>query len=156
MIFQGKDGELRIMDFGYDGTSSMMKVLFSEMDFDGPISRPRTEEELIMDRNQFDSNSHYIEKDEHEAHDVLLAIGMGQTRASSNRIAYPVPEFYLKSGEEVKAFFARHFTEEYAEELCANTIYFADKCEQPDWIDPKFSNPSGKELPRFPVKDQLD
>jgi len=64
MIFQGKDGELRIMDFGFNGTSSMMKVLFSEMDFDGPTSRPRTEEELIMDRNQFDSNTHYIEKDD--------------------------------------------------------------------------------------------
>ena len=64
MIFQGKDGELRIMDFGYNGTSSMMKVLFCEMDFDGPTSRPRTEEEMIMDRGNFDTNTHYIEKDD--------------------------------------------------------------------------------------------
>lgn len=102
------------------------------------------------------TNAHYINKEEHDAHDVLLAIGAGQPQVSGNRIAYSVPEFYLKSGEEVEAFFTRHFNAEFAKTLCDNTIYFANKCEEPDWIDPKYSNPSGKELPRFPVKDQED
>jgi len=64
MLFQGKDGELRIFDKGTGGVDYYFQVLFCEMDLDAPISRPRTEEELIMDRNQFDSNSHYIEKDD--------------------------------------------------------------------------------------------
>src|ERR1019366_5175788 len=37
-----------------------------------------------------------------------------------------------------------------------NTIFFANMCEEAKWIDPKFSNPGGKELPVFPVKDELD
>ena len=29
-------------------------------------------------------------------------------------------------------------------------------CEFPDWIDPKYSNPSGKELPIFPISSEID
>jgi DNA polymerase-3 subunit alpha len=101
-------------------------------------------------------NTHYVKRDEYETHDALLAIGSHQTSYSNFRLKYTVPDFYLKSAEEVKKFFARNYGEEYAEEICANTIYFANMCEQPDWIDPKFSNPSGKELPVFPVIDEPD
>ncbi|MBU2685713.1 MAG: hypothetical protein KKF27_20920 [Gammaproteobacteria bacterium] len=62
MEFQGKDGELRIEEQGgANGPSHYLEVLFSEMDFAGPIARPRTEETLVMDRGNFDSNAHYIE-----------------------------------------------------------------------------------------------
>lgn len=64
MLFQGKDGELRLLEYGSGGTSYYLKVLFCEMDLDAPTSRPRTEEELIMDRGNFDTNAHYIEKDD--------------------------------------------------------------------------------------------
>ncbi|CAB4197060.1 DnaE DNA polymerase III, alpha subunit [uncultured Caudovirales phage] len=101
-------------------------------------------------------NSHYLKKEDHTTHDVFLAIGSHQPVHSNFRLRYPVPEFYLKTGDEVKLFFSRNFGEEYAEELCSNTIYFANMCENPEWIDPKFSNPSGKELPIFPVKDEPD
>jgi DNA polymerase-3 subunit alpha len=99
-------------------------------------------------------NAHYLTKEESEVHDVLLAIGSHQPIFSNYRLKYSVPDFYLKSGDEVKAFFARNYGDEFAEEICANTIYFANLCENPDWIDPKFSNPTGKELPIFPVKDE--
>ena len=101
-------------------------------------------------------NAHYLKKEDHDVHDVLLAIGSHQPKHSNFRLKYPVPDFYLKTGEEVETFFARNYGEEFAREICANTIYFADLCEKPDWIDPKFSNPSGKELPVFPVKDEPD
>lgn len=61
MIFQGKDGELRIIEFGLSGTTRYLKILFCEMNYDGPIARPRTEEKLIMDRGNFDTNAHYVE-----------------------------------------------------------------------------------------------
>lgn len=64
MEFQGKDGELRLCDYGYNGTSYYLEVLFSEMDFTGPLARPKTEETLIMDRGNFDSNAHYIESND--------------------------------------------------------------------------------------------
>lgn len=99
------------------------------------------------------TNTHYARKEEDKVHDALLTIGSHQTIFSDFRLKYPVPEFYLKSGDEVKSFLERLFPDDAAE-MCENSIYFADKCEFPDWIDPKFSNPSGKELPTFPVKDE--
>lgn len=102
------------------------------------------------------SNSHYLNKQDHDVHDALLAIGSHQTIYSNFRLKYNAPEFYLKSEEEVKSFFSRNYGEDFAAEICNNTQYFADMCEYPDWIDPKYSNPSGKELPIYPVKDEKD
>lgn len=101
-------------------------------------------------------NTHYLTKEEADVHDVFLAIGSHQPKYSTYRLRYPVPDFYLKTGDEVKAFFTRNYGEELAQELCDNSLYFANTCEVPAWIDPKFSNPSGKELPIFPVKDEID
>lgn len=101
-------------------------------------------------------NTHYLTKEESETHDVFLAIGSHQPVYSNYRLRYPVPDFYLKTGDEVKNFFSRNFGEEMAQSLCDNSLYFANLCEKPEWIDPKFSNPSGKELPIFPVKDEPD
>lgn len=101
-------------------------------------------------------NTHYLNKEDADVHDVFLSIGSHQPKYSNFRLKYPSPDFYLKSGDEVKAFFSRNYGEEFAEEICQNTIYFANICEVPEWIDPKFSNPTGKELPIFPVKDQLN
>ena len=64
MLFQGKDGELRLFEPGnHSGTSAAyyFEILFTEMDFTGPVSRARTEETLIMDRGNFDTNAHYIQ-----------------------------------------------------------------------------------------------
>jgi DNA polymerase III alpha subunit/intein/homing endonuclease len=102
------------------------------------------------------ANSHYLKKEDHETHDVLMAIGSHQPIYSNFRLRYTCPEFYLKTGEEVKTFFERNYGEEYAKELCANSLFFADRCEFPAWIDPKFSNPTGKELPEFPCQDEAD
>ena len=101
------------------------------------------------------TNAHYLHKEDAETHDVLLAIGSFQPVYSNFRLKYDSQEFYMKTGEQVKSFFERNYGD-YAETLCANSVYFADLCEEPEWIDPKFSNPSGKELPVFPVKDQKD
>src|SRR5882757_362123 len=60
-------------------------------------------------------NEHYLTKEESSVHDVLLAIGSHQPIYSNFRLRYPVPEFYLKTGEEVKSFFARAFDRLYSE-----------------------------------------
>lgn len=101
-------------------------------------------------------NTHYLNKEDASVHDVFLAIGSHQPVYSNFRLKYNVPEFYLKSGDDVQSFFSRNYGDDFANEICANTIYFANMCENPEWIDPKFSNPSGKELPIFPVKDEPD
>jgi len=101
-------------------------------------------------------NSHYLNKSDSEVHDALLCVGVHMPIYSSYRLKYNVPDFYIKSAEEVFSFFERNYGSELAKQLCDNTIYFANMCEKPDWINPMFSNPSGKELPDFPVKDELD
>lgn len=101
------------------------------------------------------TNAHYVNKEDSAAHDVMLAIGSHQNIYSNFRIKYDVPDFYMKSGEEVRSFFERNYGE-YANELCENSIFFADSCEEPDWIDPKYTNPSGKELPEFPANKSKD
>lgn len=105
------------------------------------------------------TDSHYLNKDQHRAHDVLLAIGSGQPIRSGNRLTFNVDEFYVKSAPEVAHYFIRkkkHYEPEFIKSLFDNSVWLAEQCEFPDWIDPKYSNPSGKELPEFPVEDQPD
>ena len=97
-------------------------------------------------------NSHYINKEDAKMHDVFLAIGARQPVYSNNRIKYDLPEFYVKSGDEMFTFFSRGGKEEWADSLLENTLYFDEKCESPDWVDPKYSNPSGKELPNYDIQ----
>lgn len=56
MKFTGKDGELRIynMLYGY------IEVHFRNLDFSGPIGRPKHEEILVLDNGHVDTYSHYI------------------------------------------------------------------------------------------------
>lgn len=102
------------------------------------------------------SNAHYLKKEDAETHDVMMAIGSMQPVYSNGRAKYNMQDFYLRTGDEIVNFFSRNYGKEFAESICANTIYFANQCENPDWVDPKYSNPSGKELPVFPVKDTKD
>lgn len=102
------------------------------------------------------TGSYYVNKEQYKAHDTWLALGSGQPIGSGNRLSFDVNDFYIKSGEEVFNFFARTYGGEFAKQLLLASVALAKKCEKPEWIDPKYSNPSGKELPEFPVKDQED
>ncbi len=65
MLYQGKDGQLRILDYGVDtsagSTRYYQEILFCEMDFSAPTARPRTDETLMMNRGNFDTKAHYVE-----------------------------------------------------------------------------------------------
>lgn len=128
----------------------------------GAINQVFTNNHIIRLAKQYNvrivptSNTHYLHKEEAATHDVELAIGSGQPVYSNARMKFNTTDLYLKNGDEVKAFFARNHGDEFAESICKNTKYFSDMCEQSAWVDPKFSNASGKELPTFPVKDQPD
>lgn len=110
------------------------------------------------------TDAHYVYPEQHKAHDVLLAISAGHPVDSGSRLKYcgtngVLSDFHVKTGEEVYKKLNRQFGRKDADfaQLCIdNAKEFADRCEFPDWIDPKYSNPSGKELPEFPVKDQPD
>lgn len=68
------------------------------------------------------NDSHYIRKQDAEAHDVLLCIQTGKTVADAVRMKFSNDEFYVKSPAEMADIFA-----DYPEAL-ANTSKIAEKC----------------------------
>lgn len=144
----------------------------TENNYSGSIDQAFTNRMLLKIAKELDIRpvatigGMYKNKEDSDAHDVFLAMGGGQIVNSNSRMKYEVPDFYIKTGEEVKNFFIRHNYsqgesnysqgESLADILIQNSLYFDSLCENPEWIDPKYSNPSGKELPEFPVKDQSD
>ncbi len=48
---------------------------------------------------------HYVRRDQHEAHDVLLCVGTGSNLDTPNRMRFETSEFYLKSAAEMAALF---------------------------------------------------
>jgi DNA polymerase-3 subunit alpha len=49
---------------------------------------------------------HYVRRDQHEAHDVLLCVGTGSTVDQTNRLRFETDDFYLRSAAEMAALFA--------------------------------------------------
>ena len=66
---------------------------------------------------------HYIEKDDHDVHDILLCIQTGKLLEEVDRMRFPTREFYLKSPEEMARLFP------FAPEAIANTVKVADRCK---------------------------
>jgi len=68
------------------------------------------------------NDSHYIRKDDAEAHDALLCINTGKLVTDGNRMKFPTQEFYFKSGDEMRALFA-----DYPEAI-EDTARIAEMC----------------------------
>ncbi|MBI3324158.1 MAG: DNA polymerase III subunit alpha [Candidatus Omnitrophica bacterium] len=90
---------------------------------------------------------HYLESDHAQAHDALMAIQTQTTLDDPNRLRYEVPEFYLKTAEQMKPLFA-----DYPEAI-AHTIEVADRCNlELDFSKthlPSFEPPPGKTQEAF-------
>lgn len=84
---------------------------------------------------------HYIEKDDAEAQDALLAVQTRKVISDQNRMKMiDVPDYYLKSGDEMEALFR-----EYPDAI-KNTKIIADKCN--------VQIPIGKMIfPKFPIPE---
>ncbi len=68
------------------------------------------------------NDTHYLRKEDHQAHDVLLAIGSGKKVTDTDRLRFDADEFYLKSAEEM----ARVFPDR--PDALANTVKIAEMC----------------------------
>ncbi len=68
---------------------------------------------------------HYIQKEDWEAHDVLLCIQTKKTLATPKRMKFDTQEFYMKSGDEMLELF------KYVPEAISNTRVIANKIEEP-------------------------
>ncbi len=69
------------------------------------------------------NDSHYLQRDDAVAHDVLLCIGTGKQVADTNRLKFSTPEYYVKSASEMRELFAD------VPDACDNTIAIAKRID---------------------------
>lgn len=69
------------------------------------------------------NDSHYLLQADAPAHDVLLCIGTGRTVADTGRLKFFSDQFYVKTGEEMRALFAD------VPEACENTLAIAKRID---------------------------
>src|SRR5438445_2049867 len=82
---------------------------------------------------------HFLRRDDHDAHDVMLCIGTGKMVQDESRMRY-TPELYFKSPAEMRALF-KDFTE-----AIANTLTISERCN--------VSSEFGKsKYPEYPVPE---
>lgn len=88
------------------------------------------------------NDAHFLEKDDHAAHDVLICIGMAKNLLDPDRMRYST-EVYLKSPEEMRAIFVD------IPEACDATLEIAARCQ----VDLKLDATSSEKYPQFPTPD---
>ncbi len=88
---------------------------------------------------------HFLHREEHESHDVMICIGTNANVHDQNRMTYS-PEVYFKSAEEMRALFAE------LPEACDATLEIAEKCNIEIKLDstsidryPTYNPPDGSE-----------
>jgi DNA polymerase-3 subunit alpha len=69
------------------------------------------------------NDAHYLKRDDHQAHDVLLCIGSGKKVHEPERLRFDTPEFYLKSPEEMARVFPDH------PHALAHTVKIGEMCD---------------------------
>src|SRR5438876_2900622 len=89
------------------------------------------------------NDSHYLEKSDAFAHEVLLCIGTGKTLGDERRMKFYSDDFYVKGPDEMRRVFTAY------PQAIENTMRIADR------IQTKFDD-SGLHLPNFPVPKGFD
>jgi DNA polymerase-3 subunit alpha len=85
---------------------------------------------------------HFLNKEDHDAHDVMICIGTGRLVIDENRMRY-TPEVYFKSAEEMRALFAE------IPGACDATLEIADRCN----VNIKLDSTSSEKYPQFGTPD---
>ncbi|MDU4962052.1 MAG: DNA polymerase III subunit alpha [Sporomusaceae bacterium] len=86
------------------------------------------------------NDSHYVNRDDADFHEILLCIQTGKTIDDPNRMQFPSHEFYIKDAAEMAALFPE------CEEALANTLKIAERCNVEIGFDELH-------LPDFPVPE---
>src|SRR5439155_725346 len=69
------------------------------------------------------NDSHYTQREDHEAHDALLCVQTGALMADTNRFKFEGDQHYLKSAAEMRDLF-RDWPE-----ACDNTLWIAERAD---------------------------
>jgi DNA polymerase III subunit alpha len=84
------------------------------------------------------NDSHYVHREDHEAHDALLCVQTGATLSDPKRFKFEGQEHYLKTAAEMRYLFRE------IPEACDNTLLIAERAD----VNIEFGNP---QLPDFPI-----
>jgi DNA polymerase-3 subunit alpha len=94
------------------------------------------------------NDTHYTEKGDARAHDVLLCIQQhGKVLADTNRLKFDTEEFFIKSAEEMRALFSE------VPEACDATLEIAESIEPIPDLDAAVVHGSPLRFPRFQAPD---
>ena len=85
---------------------------------------------------------HFLNRSDHEAHDVMICIGTGSMVIDESRMRY-TPEVHFKTAEEMRAIFKD------IPEACDNTLRIAERCN----VIIKLDSASSEKYPQFPTPD---
>ena len=88
------------------------------------------------------NDCHYLSKEDHGMHDILLCIQMKKTVSDPDRMRFSGNHFYFKSYDEMK-----EALKEYPQEALTNTLEIAKRCnlelDYGDNLLPKYEVPDG-------------
>lgn len=93
------------------------------------------------------SDVHYLEKEDAEAHEIMLAIQTGKTLEDEDRFKFSGDDYYFKDEDEVKEGLFKNGFEEDAKKAIENTVNIANK------IDNIEIELGGLLLPEFPIEE---
>jgi DNA polymerase-3 subunit alpha len=89
---------------------------------------------------------HFLQEDDHEAHNCLCAISTGKRADAPDRMIYP-SDIYMKSPQEMRQLFSDY------SEACDNTIAIANRCnvelDLKERHAPRFEPPDGTTAEKF-------
>ncbi|MGA1637819.1 MAG: DNA polymerase III subunit alpha, partial [Ilumatobacteraceae bacterium] len=121
--------------------------LFVELQDHGIADQRRTMSDLIKIAREIDApllatnDSHYVHRNDAEAHDALLCVQTGCTIADPKRFKFEGEEHYLKTAAEMRQLFGD------TPEACDNTLWIAERAntsiEFGKYVLPDFPIPEG-------------
>ncbi|MCB1134145.1 MAG: PHP domain-containing protein, partial [Verrucomicrobiae bacterium] len=121
---------------------------YLEMHDHGLEAQAQCNRQLVEFSREFDlplvaaNDVHFLNRADHEAHDVMICIGTGAQLLDENRMRYS-PEVYFKTTAEMRTLF-RDFPR-----AIQNTLVIADRCN----VEIKLDAASSEKYPRFEAPD---
>ena len=125
------------------------EALFVELQDHGLPEQHKTNPELIRLAHRISApllatnDSHYVAREDAEAHDALLCVQTGSVKDDPKRFKFHGDEHYLKTAAEMRHLFREH------PEACDNTLWIAERAD----VSIEFGKPKLPEFPRPPGFD---
>jgi len=127
LLLQGKRQEAADAAMFYREIAGADNFFFELMDH-GIEAQRRVNRELVslarrMDISLFATNdAHFLNKEDYEAHDILLCIGTGRRLNDEKRFRFSSEQYYLKNAEEMWELFGE------VPDALTNTLEIAERC----------------------------